>query len=434
MSNKRNRKPGLVVGKYRITPLGLVTLAVIILLIAAVIVLVVLDPFGGSDTKKPDPAVKQPAVQNNVEATQQPAPVDATATPVPTEVPGLRSATIRSLGEIAMENNLLKSAMAGDSFDFSDMFSEIADVVADADYTIADVEGAMGDTTSYSGKAKKMITPSSLLTALKDSGVDMLNLANDHALDGGFAEHIAAVNNVAAAGLDYVGAATSDEEQKSPVIKNINGINVGFLAYTSSLNGYEKYAGYGVNLVSKRNAADDVKALEKAGADVVVAYVSWGEMFDRSVSSSQKKIAQALTKAGADVIIGYNPHVIQPVSWLEATDANGNVNRALCLGATGNFLSDQRSKYRDSGVIFEFTIQEKSDYSGFEIVNPTYIPTYVWRDAGEDGVYSYRTMAVGEWLENAPESMDYSDVTRMREVWAEAQSILGTDVAKVSAN
>ncbi|MBR6766610.1 MAG: CapA family protein [Clostridia bacterium] len=432
MSNKRNQK-GLVIGKYRITPLGLITLVVLILLIAAAVVVFVIKPFGGEDEKLPAPP-KDP-VQSEVknedknestpEPTAEPDAVEITAEPVATAVPVLRSATIRSLGEIAMENNLLKAAYSGESFDFSNMFSEISHVMGDADYTIADVEGSLGDTTTYSGKAKQMITPSSLITALKDCGVDMLMMANDHQLDGGFSEQQASVKNVADQGLAYVGAASSDAEKEIPVVKNINGINVGFVGYTTSLNGYEKYAGYGVNLVSKSNAAKDIQAAKDAGADVVIAYVSWGEMFERSVDSTQKKIAQALVKAGADVIIGYNPHVIQPASWIEAADADGNTRRALCLGATGNFLSDQRKKYTDSGIIFEFTIQEKSDYSGFEIVSPVYIPTYVWRDANEDGSYSYRTLAVGEWLETEPEGMEYSDVTRMREVWAEAQSILG---------
>ena len=428
--SKNNNKKGLVIGKYRITPLGLIALAVIILLIAAAVVFFVLDPFGGRDAKKPGGA-KTPvvAVENTPEATSTPIP-----TPAPTPEPALRSAKIRSLGEIAMETNLLKSAMVGDSFDFSDMFSEIDDVIGNADYTIADVEGSMGDTVGYSGKAKKMITPSSLITALKNAGVDMMMVANDHALDGGWAEQQATLKNLKDQGMTFVGGATSDAEKSIPVIQNINGINVGFVAYTTSLNGYEKYAGYGVNLVSKSNAAKDIQALKDAGADVVIAYANWGKMFERSVSSSQKKVAVALAKAGADVIIGYNPHVIQPVSWLEGKDANGNAKRVLCLGATGNLLSDQRDKYRDSGIIFEFTIQEKSDYSGFEIVSPAYIPTYVWRDKGEDGVYTYRALAVGEWLDTAPEGMEYADVTRMREVWAEAQSILGTDVAAISAN
>lgn len=430
--NQRNRKKGLIIGRYRITPLGLVTLAFILLLIIALVVLAVVNPFGRDDKKTPGSQAKPTAA---AVTSASPTPeIVATPTPVVTQAPARRTARIRSLGEIAMENNLLKSAMSGDSFDFAPMFSEIADVIADADYTIADVEGSLGDTTSYSGKAKTMVTPSSLIAALKDAGVDMLMMANDHQLDGGFTEQQASLKNLADQGMAYVGAATSDAEKAQPVIKTINGINVGFVAYTTSLNGYEKYAGYGVNLVSKSNAIQDVQNLKSAGADVVIAYVSWGEMFDRTVSSTQKKIAQALVKAGVDVIIGYNPHVIQPASWLETTDSNGNVHRALCLGATGNFLSDQRDKYHDSGIIFEFTIQEKADYSGFEIINPTYIPTYVWRDAGVDGVYSYRTLAVGQWLEEAPEGMEYADVTRMREVWAEAQSILGTDVAAISAN
>ena len=114
-------------------------------------------------------------------------------------------------------------------------------------------------------------------------------------------------------------------------------------------------------------------------------------------------------------------------------DSAGNVTqRTLCLGATGNFLSDSRAKYSDSGVIFEFTIQEKEDFSGLEITSPTYIPTYVWRIENEDGTYDYRTLAVGQWLETAPEGMNYAQASRLKEVWAEAQSIMGQDVASVA--
>ena len=42
--------------------------------------------------------------------------------------------------------------------------------------------------------------------------------------------------------MDYVGAAASAEERETPVIREINGIKVGFLAYTESLNDNEKTA------------------------------------------------------------------------------------------------------------------------------------------------------------------------------------------------
>ena len=423
---------GIRIGNYRITPLGLIVLAVLLLVIISVVLLLVLKPFEAPDSSRPVTGATATATPSPT-----PDPNAATPTPSPTPEPTPRSATIRSVGEIAIQQNLLKAAMVDNTFDFTDMFSEISDVMGDADYTVADVEGTLGDTVSYSGGAK-MITPSSLIGTLRDCGVDMLMLANDHALDGGFNEQQATIKNCIAAGMDYVGAAASAEEKSTPVIKNINGINVAFLAYTESLNGNEKNevsaaTQYGVNLIAQSNAKNDVNAARQAGADVVVVYVSWGEMLNRSATASQKKIAQVLVSAGVDVIIGYNPHVVQPAVWLELPNEDGTVNRTLCMSSLGNFLSDQQKQYSNSSVIFEFTIQE-TETGDFEITNPVYIPTYVWRDEAEDGTYTYRTMPVGDWLEEQPEGMDYSEVTRMRAIWAEIQSIMGTEVATVAAH
>ena len=318
------------------------------------------------------------------------------------------------------------------------MFIYISDVMGDADYTVADVEGSLGGTVDASGSSL-MCTPSSLIQALKGCGVDMLTLANDHALDGGFDDLLAAIENCKAAGMEYIGAASSQAEKDAAKVIDINGIKVGFVAYTESLNGMESKADanavkYGVNLVSKSNAKTDIQACRDAGAEVVVAYISWGEMLKRETTENQKTLAKALVTCGADVIIGYNPHVIQPATWIEMKDKSGNVTqRTLCLCAPGNFLSDSREQYSDSGIIFQFTIQEKADFTGLEITSPVFIPTYVWRSDNEDGSYDYRTLAAGQWLESAPENMNYTQYSRMKEVWAEAQSIMGTDVATVAA-
>ena len=424
-------KKGLRIGNYRITPLGIGTLVAILLIIVAIVVLLVLNPFGEDGLK----LFSQPTPTPEPTATVAPTPVP---TPTPTPEPTPRAVTVRSLGEIAIQKNLLAAAKQDDgSYDFSEMFTDISDVMGDADFTVANVEGSLGGTTDPSA-GDQMVTPASLIDALKACGVDMLNIANDHALDGNAADLFAALENIKAAGMDYVGAAASAEEKAQGKILTINGINVGFVGYTESLNGLEEKVDaaateYGVNLIKKSNAVNDIKALKDAGAEVVIAYVSWGEMMERETTETQQKIAKALVSAGADVIIGYNPHVIQPASWIEMTDSAGNVTqRTLCLGATGNFLSDSREKYSDSGVVFEFTIQEKEDFSGLEITSPTYIPTYVWRIENEDGTYDYRTLAVGQWLETAPEGMNYAQASRLKEVWAEAQSIMGQDVASVA--
>lgn len=429
-----NSKKGLRIGNYRITPLGLGALAVIVLIIIAVIAIFVFNPFGGADGVR---AKAQPSPSPSV----TPVPT-AVPTPTPTPAPTPRSATIRSLGEIAIQDNLLEAAKAADGgYDFADMFSYASDVMGGADFTVADVEGSLGGTADASGSSK-MLTPPALIQALKDCGVDMLNIANDHALDGGAQDLAAALDNCRSAGMEYVGAAASQAERDSAKIITIQGIKVGFVAYTEGLNGMEKKADgdvlkYGVNLVSKCNAKKDIQACRDAGAEIVVAYMSWGDMLKREVTENQKTLAKALVSAGADVIIGYNPHVIQPATWIEMKDKAGNVTRrTLCLCSAGNFLSDSREKYSDSGVIFQFTIQEKEDFSGLEIVDPVYIPTYVWRVDNEDNTHEYRTLAAGQWLDSAPAdpvAMNYTQYSRMKEVYAEAQTIMGADVAKVAA-
>ena len=429
MSNKPVK--GIRIGNYRITPLGLAVLAVLLVALIAVIVLVVFHPFGGLDVATPN-VVETAAPTEQVEATPTPAPTpEPTATPEPEP----RSATIRSLGEIAIQQNLLRAAVSENTFNFDSMFSEISDVIGSADYTIADVEGTLGGSTEYSGSTR-MITPPSLIGTLKNCGVDMLMLANDHALDGGFAELQATLQNCTNEGMDYVGAAASAEERATPVIKDINSINVAFLAYTESLNGNEKNTDaaaieYGVNLISKSNAKKDIENARAAGADVIICYCSWGEMLNPNPTDTEKLIAQKLVEWGVDVIIGYNPHVVQPATWLESKDAEGNVHRTLLLGATGNLLSDQYGQY-DNGVIFQFTIQE-TEYGHFAITEPTYIPTFVWRSEAEDGKYDYRSLAVGQWLDTAPEGMAYADAARMRQVWADLQSVMGTEVAALAA-
>ena len=446
--SKRTYRKGIEIGSYLITPLGIAVVVALVVVIALAATML-LKP--GADrpaaaTVTPAPSIAPTEAPITAEPTETPVPTEA-PTEAPTALPALRSATIRSLGEIAIETDLLNSAFDAETstFDFSPMFSEISAAIGNADYTVADVEGTLGDKSAMSGNGATMRTPSALLTALKDCGVDMLTLANDHILDGSVEELNATMANVTAAGMDYIGTATSQEERNTPVIKEINGIKVGFLAYTESVNGNDSNLSaeqrqYAVSMITNSNALEDVNRLRSAGADVIVAYVSWGEMLHRSITQSEQAIAMAIAQCGVDVIVGYNPHTIQPIGWLDATLADGTAHRTLVICATGNMLSNQRAQYFDCGVIFQFTIQEQSDGS-FAIESPAYLPTYVWRtidterSTEAETVYQYRVMPIPKYVggDNArvPTGMDNQDYQYMAGVLAEIQGTLGTDVAKM---
>lgn len=349
---------------------------------------------------------------------------------------GARTATIRSIGDIIIHEPLYQTARAyADSgFDFAPFFSKIADSMGAADYTVINVEGPLGGKGERGYKFYPQFnTPPHLLTALKDAGVDMLTMANNHALDTYFDGLKRGLDNVEKAGLDHVGAYRTQAEYDSAKIVEVGGIRVGILNYTTGTNNLEKSSDkeasvYGLRYTWNSNAKNDIASLRAAGAEAVVVYMHWGEEYERTPNSSMKTLAQKLSKYGADVIIGGHPHVVQPAEWIAREDGK----RTLVLYSMGNFLSDQRTRYRDSGVIFEFTLQ--SDEQGnISVVSPKYVPTYVWRYKADSG-YDYRVVPCGKVIENRPSSMSDEDFKRVKQVWNELKDVLGTQVAAIAAS
>lgn len=116
----------------------------------------------------------------------------------------------------------------------------------------------------------------------------------------------------------------------------------------------------------------------------------WGEEYLREVNNSIRNLAKKLVAAGADVVIGGAP--ARGIA-LRVPDRRRRQRLpaipALVLYRMGNFLSDQRARYRDSGIIFEITLQDNPQTGKVEAVSPRYIPTYVQRTKGTS-TYDYR--------------------------------------------
>ena len=404
---------------------------------------------GGGDSREDVPALSQqqqvqdqlssepqeaPPAGEQVQPSQQ--PVQAAAAPqqtaqvLPGEPFGQRSAVIRSIGDIVMHNPLLKGAYNSqdNSYDFSPYFSQIKDSMAAADYTVINVDGPMGGKkhASYRGYPQ-FNTPPHLLYALVDCGVDMLTLANNHALDTYYDGLKDTIDNVESVGLDHVGAYRTQEEHDTPKVVVIGGIRVGITNYTVSTNNMAKRSDeeatlYGLRMVSNSKAPDDIQALRDAGAEVVIVYMHWGEEYLRTVNNSIRNLAKKLVAAGADVVIGGHQHVVLPCEYLTVTGEDGTSHTGLVLYGMGNFLSDQRARYRDSGIIFEITLQDNPQTGKVEVVSPRYIPTYVQRTKGANA-YDYRVWPVGAVLDDPPSSISQNALTRIRQVWNEQQEI-----------
>jgi len=342
-----------------------------------------------------------------------------------------RQAVIRSFGDVIIHEPLFDTAYdaKAKAFDFAPYFELISGSLSTADYTIGNVEGPMGGKggSGYSFYPQ-FNTPPHLLYALKSSGVDMLTLANNHALDTYYDGLKRTITNVEKAGLDHVGAYRTRKEYDAPKVVNVKGIKVGVTNYTVSTNNMEgksarEAAAYGLRTVRNSSPKKDIAALRQAGAEFVVAYMHWGEEYRRSVNASQKDLARKLVAAGADMVIGGHPHVVQSIETVSAKGADGGERSAPVVYSMGNFLSDQRARYQDSGIIFEFTLTD--DGSGAVTASAfRYIPVYVWRVQVDKG-YDYRVVACGDVIEERPQTMTDDAFRRVKQVWNEIKGQAG---------
>ena len=369
-------------------------------------------------------------------ATDAPAATDvpaaATDTPAAQPVSGGRSATIRMAGDIVIDTEMLDACYdkASDSYDFVPYFSMIGDTLSKSDYTMLNIDASLRKGKyGYSGYPQ-FTTPPVILQVVKNVGVDMITMCNNHMLDGYCDGLVESVGHVEAAGLDHVGGFVDEADSKTPEVYTINGIRVGFVCYTHSTNTMEDHCDERSKFLVKRfKNADfkaDVDAARAAGAEVVVAVAHWGDEYHREPDSDQQYWAKKLVAAGADLIIGGHPHMVQPAEYITATDSNGVSHTALCVYSIGNFLTQHRSQYTDSGIVFEFTLAEQADGT-IAVTAPGYVPVYVWTFKNAAGADDYRVLPTGVYMNNRPDGMSDEQYNRMRETWNETTSLMGGD-------
>jgi len=190
--------------------------------------------------------------------------------------------------------------------------------------------------------------PFEILEALIYAGFNHLISANNHSFDKGFDGLVATLANFERAGISQTGMYTNEADFNTPTIINVQGIQVGIIAYTDTVNRHEHRVPDDVRPFAVRRfrsrvmddvpyMAADIARIREAGADLVIISLHWGEEYVDAPTNMQRQIAHALVEAGADIIMGHHSHTPQPLEWYEREDGS----RGLIMYSLGNFLSDQ---------------------------------------------------------------------------------------------
>jgi poly-gamma-glutamate synthesis protein (capsule biosynthesis protein) len=173
-------------------------------------------------------------------------------------------------------------------------------------------------------------TPDALAGLRRHSGIDVLNLANNHVGDYGREAMLDTVRHVEGLGMRAVGAGRNLRRALAPQVVERLGLRVAFVGF-SQIAPIEFAAAErtpGTAWATPESVTQAVRAARRR-ADVVVATFHWGIEKAPFESAEQQALAQTAAAAGAHLVIGAHPHVLQPMR---------REGAALVAYSLGNFV------------------------------------------------------------------------------------------------
>lgn len=237
------------------------------------------------------------------------------------------------------------------TYDFTDMFTYIKDIIAPYDLKFYNQETVIGGKNLGLSNYPNFNSPDEIGLDLIKTGFNMVNLASNHTLDKYEAGATYSANMWSKQeGVYAVGSYISQEERDKVRIEEKNGITYTLLGYTYGTNGIPVPTGkeYLVNLYSDEQAKADIEKVRDQ-VDVVMVSMHWGTEYTNVPTEEQRRQAAYLASLGVDVIIGHHPHVIQPIEFIDDT---------LVIYSLGNFISAQDGVNKRVGMMAAFTINK----------------------------------------------------------------------------
>ncbi len=240
-----------------------------------------------------------------------------TLTEALTPLPSIRLAAV---GDINMDR--APAYILTELGDLPYPFALVKPVFDAADYTIGNLETALGDVGEPAAKRYPFRSPPVAAEALAVGGVDLVSLANNHAQDYGPEALLQGIDLLHAAGVATVGGGANDEAAHAPHVADIGGLRVAFLGYVhvpiEAVTNFDTQTwaatadAPGLAWGDPARIRADVAAA-RPEADLVVVILHSGYEYIEEPSEEQVAAARAAVDAGADLVVGHHAHILQGI-------------------------------------------------------------------------------------------------------------------------
>jgi poly-gamma-glutamate synthesis protein (capsule biosynthesis protein) len=289
-----------------------------------------------------------------------------------------RSVTVLMSGDLLWHDTVWASAHEDavrrgepQRFDFDPMFAAMKPMVERADLAICHEEVPFASDDDHLSNYPVFAAPPEIARWIASMGWDACTTDSNHSIDQGVAGLVRTANLLEKAGVRHVGTFRTPAERRKPVIlTSREGVKVGIVGGTYSLNGFslppdQRWA---VSMWDADNLIAQAKAAKTAGADIVLVQYHGGDEYSRLPNAQQVALVRRLTASPAvDLVFAEHAHVVQPIT---------KVNDKWVVYGMGNMVGQSDTAYPRAyeGISVRFTFRETGH--GFRVTHAAYIPTW----------------------------------------------------------
>lgn len=275
-------------------------------------------------------------------------------------------------GDLILLRDMIETAWdeSRQVYDFTPMFQYVKPIWEGSDLAMGVFEGVMaGEEISYStsnfvdGIPLRLNFPDTYAEAIKEAGMDVVTLANNHLFDCGEKGLMRTLDVLDKKRLKHVGAYRTVAEKSEACFVTVKGLKIAILPFTYCPNNVteeffiqEPTSRYTHGLVPqnspfferiKENVILQLENAKKQNPDMIIALPHMGTQFSEKPDEMQIFWSRFLAQNGADIVFGCHSHHIQPIEWID----NDNKKKSLIVYCPGNFINSYTNRDGDLSMI-----------------------------------------------------------------------------------
>ena len=298
---------------------------------------------------------------------------------------------VAAAGDLNITDKVVWSGQISGDFNYTTAFMDVAPILSEADLSILNFEGNVCGAPygTETGSA-----PQQLLEALKNAGVDVLQMANSCSIKNGLMGLTSTLSNIRAAGLEPVGAFSSADEfrkTKGYTICQVGDVKIALVAFTKGVGSlglpvgsedcvnilYEDYYTT-YQTINKKAIRNILRAAEAEKPDLTIALLHWGSEYNEEISKSQQEVAKLMLAEGVDAIVGSHPHLVHQIDFDEEKGT-------IVAYSLGDFFGDGERGGTNYAIILDLEITKDYDTGVTKVTDYSYVPIYTLAENQCDG-------------------------------------------------